>query len=78
MMLNVVEPAAAQAAPVIFYGTLPPDERTCRVCLLDWNCIKERERRKANEPGCHWSENCSVAAWLEQMKGLISFDNEQQ
>lgn len=62
----------------IFYGTLLPDERTRWVCLLDWNCIKEIARRKANEPGCHWSENCSVAAWLEQMKGLISFDNTQQ
>lgn len=50
---------------VIFHGMLLPDERTWRVCLLDWNCIKENERRKENEPGCHWSENCSMAAWLE-------------
>lgn len=77
-MLNGLQPAAVQAALVIFYGTLQPDERTRRVCLPDWNCIKEKERRKENEPGCHWSENCSMAAWLEQMKGLISFDNTQQ
>lgn len=77
-MLNVLRPAAVQAAPVIFHGMLLPDERTWRVCLLDWNCIKEKERRKENEPGCHWSENCSMAAWLERMKGLISFDNTQQ
>lgn len=64
-MLNVLRPAAVQAAPVIFHGMLLPDERTWRVCLLDWNCIKEKERRKENEPGCHWSENCSMAAWLE-------------
>lgn len=48
------------------------------VCLLDWNCIKERERRKESVPVCHWSENSSMAAWFEQMKGLILFDNIQQ
>lgn len=76
--LNVLQPAVVQAAPVIFYGTLLPDERTRGVCFPDWNCIKEKVRRKENEPGCHWSENCSMAAWPKLMKGLISFDNTQQ
>ena len=77
-MLKCAPTGCWQAALVIFHGMLPPDERTRRVCLLDWNCIKGKGRRKENEPGCHWSESCSVAAWLERMKGLISFDNTQQ
>lgn len=77
-LLNALQPTAVQVAPVIFYGTLLPDERMRWVCLLDWNCIKEKARRKESGPGCRWSENCSMAAWHEQMKGLISFDNTQQ
>lgn len=78
-MLNVVLPAAVQAAPVIFYGTLLAWWKDAGEFVW-WTgtASKKRERRKENEPGCHWSENCSAAAWLEQMKGLISFDNTQQ
>lgn len=72
-------PAAVQAAPVIFYGTLLAWWKDAGEFVW-WTgtASKKRERRKENEPGCHWSENCSAAAWLEQMKGLISFDNTQQ
>lgn len=78
-MLNAVLPAAVQAAPVIFYGTLLAWWKDAGEFVW-WTgtASKKRERRKENEPGCHWSENCSAAAWLEQMKGLISFDNTQQ
>ncbi|KAK5604796.1 hypothetical protein CRENBAI_009671 [Crenichthys baileyi] len=38
--------APGQTTPLIFYGALLADERTQRVCLLKWNCIKERREKK--------------------------------
>lgn len=45
-VLSVPEPAVVQTTPVIFYGALLADERTQRVCSLNWNCIKEKREKK--------------------------------
>ncbi|AWO99269.1 Hypothetical protein SMAX5B_000750 [Scophthalmus maximus] len=39
---------AVPAAPVIFHGTLLPDERSRWGCLLDWTCIKRKGEKKGD------------------------------
>lgn len=71
-MLNVVQTAAVPTATVIFYGTLPPDERTRWVCLLDWNCIKERGKKgKRAQLSLKWELFRGCLAWTDERVNLI-------
>lgn len=68
IILPVLQPAVVQDTPVIFNGALLPDERTRWVCLLNWNCIKEKRQERRNKPGCHWKWDLlhGCLAWTDE------------